>query len=168
MQLPERVVEHPRGRCVHDGNNWTRGFDTYFRGRVVGFVPPLMPLAVRQIGPKFLLHDERIKIADVRHAGFTIREIADQLERAHSPISRELPATRSGSGVTVRSMPVGAAVRRSPRHRCRIETQPRTAELFRELTNAPGAALLRLSNLAPHARSSLPPAGTPGARTRIF
>jgi hypothetical protein len=58
------------------GNNWSRGYKTYRRGQVVGFVPALVPLAVRQIGPRFLSQDERIEIADLRHAGLSIRQVA--------------------------------------------------------------------------------------------
>jgi IS30 family transposase len=36
---------------------------------VVGFVPPLDRLSVREISTWFLSQDERIQIADLRHAG---------------------------------------------------------------------------------------------------
>ena len=66
------------------GNNWSRGYKTYRRGQVTGFVPALERLAVRQIIARFLSQDTRIEIADLRHAGLTIRQIADQLGRAPS------------------------------------------------------------------------------------
>ncbi len=50
------------------GNNWSRGYKTYRNGHVIGFVPALDRLAVRQISPRFLSQDERIEIADLRHA----------------------------------------------------------------------------------------------------
>jgi IS30 family transposase len=40
------------------GNNWTRGYKTYRRGKVVGFVPALERLAVRAISSRFLSQDE--------------------------------------------------------------------------------------------------------------
>jgi hypothetical protein len=61
-----------------DGN-WSRGYKTYRNGVVVGFVPPLERLAVREISPRFLSQDERIEIADLRHAGLSIRQIARRL-----------------------------------------------------------------------------------------
>jgi transposase, IS30 family len=50
------------------GNNWSRGYKTYRRGQIVGFVSALERLALRQINPRFLSQDERIEIADLRHA----------------------------------------------------------------------------------------------------
>ena len=58
------------------GNNWSRGYKTYRHGQVTGFVPALDRLAVRQISARFLSQDERIEIADLRHAGLSIRQIA--------------------------------------------------------------------------------------------
>ena len=59
--------------------NWARGYTTYRNGVVVGFVPPLDPLAVRQISPRYLSEDERIKIADLRRSGLSMRAIAGEL-----------------------------------------------------------------------------------------
>ena len=64
------------------GNNWSRGYKTYRHGQVTGFVPALERLAVRQISARYLSQDERIEIADLRHAGLSIRQIADQLSIA--------------------------------------------------------------------------------------
>jgi transposase, IS30 family len=50
------------------GNNWSRGYKTYRHGQVAGFVPALERLAVRQISARYLSQDERIEIADLRHA----------------------------------------------------------------------------------------------------
>jgi transposase, IS30 family len=54
-------------------NNWTRGYKTYRRGEVIGFVSPLDPLAVRQVSARYLGQDERIVIADLRRAGLSVR-----------------------------------------------------------------------------------------------
>ena len=72
------------------GNNWSRGYKTYRHGQIVGFVSALERLAVRHISPRFLSQDERIEIADLRHAGLSIRQIAHRLGRAPSTVSREL------------------------------------------------------------------------------
>ena len=76
------------------GNNWSRGYKTYRHGQVVGFVSALERLAVRQISPRFLSQEERIEIADLRHAGLSIRQIAHRLGRAASTVSRELRPQR--------------------------------------------------------------------------
>ena len=90
------------------GNNWSRGYKAYRRGQVVGFVPALERLAVRRISPRFLSQDERIEIADLHHAGLSIRQIAHRLGRAPSTVSRELRRNATGVGVTVHSMPTVA------------------------------------------------------------
>ena len=71
-------------------NNWARGYKTYRRGQLIGFVPALDRLAVRQISERYLSQDERIEIADLRRAGLSTRQIADKLGRAPSTVSREL------------------------------------------------------------------------------
>ena len=72
------------------GHNWSRGYKTYRNGQVSGFVPALDRLAVREISGRFLSQDERIEIADLRHAGLSIRQVAARLGRSPSTISREL------------------------------------------------------------------------------
>ena len=116
------------------GNGWTRGYKTYRRGEVVGFVPPLERLAVRQISPRFLSQDERIEIADLRHAGWSIRQIADRLGRAPSTISRELRRNTTGSrGYRPFEAHRHATARRARRHRRRIETNLELGQLIHEL-----------------------------------
>src|SRR4051794_7510766 len=51
------------------GNNWSRGYKTYRHGQVVGLVPALERLAVRQISSRFLSQEERIEIADLAPRG---------------------------------------------------------------------------------------------------
>jgi lambda repressor-like predicted transcriptional regulator len=95
------------------GNNWSRGYKTYRHGQVVGLVPALERLAVRSISSRFLSQEERIEIADLRHAGLSIRQIAHRLGRAPSTVS-SCAATRPGVGVTVRSMRTVARPRVAP------------------------------------------------------
>ena len=61
-------------------------------------MPPLERLAVRDISARFLSQDERIEIADLRHAGMSMRQIAVRVGRAPSTISRELRRNAAGSG----------------------------------------------------------------------
>jgi IS30 family transposase len=72
------------------GMNWSRGYKTYRRGLVAGFVPALDRLAVREISVRYLSQDERIEIADLRHGGVSVRGIAERIGRSPSTISREL------------------------------------------------------------------------------
>jgi IS30 family transposase len=139
MQLRERgwsilAAAGEVGVSRTTGNNWTRGYKTYRRGEVIGFVPPLERLAVRQISPRFLSQDERIEIADLRHAGWGIRQIADQLGRAASTISRELRRNTTGSrGYRPFEAHRRATARRARRHRRRIETNLELRHLIHEL-----------------------------------
>jgi IS30 family transposase len=61
-------------------------------------VPVLERLAAREISAWFLSQDERIEIADLCHAGPSIRQIARQVGRAPSTISRELRRNADSSG----------------------------------------------------------------------
>ena len=103
MELPERgwsilAAAREVGVSRTTGNNWSRGYKTYRRGQIVRFVSALERLALRQISPRFLSQDERIEIADLRHSGLSIRQIAHRLGRAPSTVSRELHrnATKNG------------------------------------------------------------------------
>jgi transposase, IS30 family len=93
------------------GNNWSRGYETYCRGQVTGFVPALERLAVRQISARFLSQDERIEIADLRLAGLSIRQIADSWagRRRRSRVS--CAATPRAAPVTGRSRPTAGQPR---------------------------------------------------------
>jgi len=44
----------------------------------------------REISPRYLSEDERVRIGDLRRAGYTIRAIASELGRSASTISREV------------------------------------------------------------------------------
>ena len=56
--------------------------------------------------PRFLSLDERIRIADLRRGGLSIRQVADKLGRAPSTVSREIAVTHSPTRAgTVRSRP---------------------------------------------------------------
>src|SRR5262245_2439068 len=112
------------------GNNWSRGYKTYRHGQVTGFVPALERLAVRQISTRYLSQDERLEIANLRQAGLSIRQIAGQLGRAPSTISRELRRNVSGSGA-YRPFEAQryATARRARCHRRRVETNGELRQL---------------------------------------
>ena len=80
------------------GRNSSRGYKTYRHGQVTGFVSVLERLAVREVSARYVSQDERIEIADLRLAGLSIQQIADQLGRAPSTISRELRRNAAATG----------------------------------------------------------------------
>jgi transposase, IS30 family len=111
------------------GNNWSRGYKTYRNGRVTGFVPALDRLAVRQISVRYLSQDERIEIADLRHAGLSIRQVAEQLRRAPSTISRELRRNATASGYRPFEAHRRATANRARNHRRRVESNDELRQL---------------------------------------
>lgn len=116
------------------GNNWSRGYKTYRRGQVVGFVPALDRLAVRTVSDRFLSQEERIEVADLRHAGLSIREIARRLGRAPSTVSRELHRNTTGKrGYRPFEAPRLATARRARHHPRRVETNQQLRETVGEL-----------------------------------
>ena len=116
------------------GHNWSRGYKTYRHGQVAGFVPALDRLAVREISGRFLSQDERIEIADLRHAGLSIRQVAARLGRAPSTISREL---RRNATASQRYRPFEAhrcaTARRARHHQRRVDTSPELGQVVGEL-----------------------------------
>ncbi len=115
------------------GHNWSRGYKTYRNGQVTGFVPALDRLAVREISARYLSQDERIEIADLRLAGLSIRQIADQLGRAPSTISRELRRNATGTGYRPFDAHRRAIVRRARSRPRRIQAGGELRELVAEL-----------------------------------
>jgi IS30 family transposase len=84
------AARHEVGISRSTSRSWRNGYKVYRNGQVVGFVEGLDPLVEQRVSDRFLSQDERIRIADLRRAGATIRSIAADLERAPSTISREL------------------------------------------------------------------------------
>jgi transposase, IS30 family len=115
------------------GHNWSRGYKTYRHGEVTGFVPALERLAVREISARYLSQDERIEIADLRLAGLSLRQIADQLGRAPSTISRELRRNASAGSYRPFEAHRRATARRARSHRRRMETNGELRRLVAEL-----------------------------------
>jgi IS30 family transposase len=89
---------------------------------------------VRRISPRFLSQDERIEIADLRHAGLTIRQIAHRMGRAPSTVSQELRRNATKSrGYRPFDAHRRATARRVRNHRRRIETNGELRQLVAEL-----------------------------------
>lgn len=81
-----RAAAREVGVSTGAGHNWASGQKVYRRGQVVGFVPPLDRLAVRTINTRYLSQDERIQIADLHLQGWSVRQIARQVNRAPSTV----------------------------------------------------------------------------------
>jgi transposase, IS30 family len=116
--------------------NWTRGYKVYRHGQVVGFVPPLDRLEVRQISARFLSQDERIEIADLHRTGMSIRMIAARIGRAPSTVSREL-RRNANSGRSRDYRPFDAhrraAARRARCRQLRVDTNTELGRVVSEL-----------------------------------
>ena len=136
MELRERgwsVVAAARevGVSRSSGNNWANGYSPYRNGQLVPFVPPLDRLLVRQISARFLSQDERIEIADLRGAGRSVRQIAVQLSRAPSTISRELRRnTVTGRGYRPFDAHQWASARRARHHARRVDTNVELGQML--------------------------------------
>ena len=114
-----RAAAREVGVSRASGTNWARGYSVYRAGQLVRTVAPLDRLGVRAISPRFLSEDERIQVADLRRERLSIRQIAAQLSRSPSTISRELRRNASTSGTYRPHEAHRRAVARRARHRQR-------------------------------------------------
>jgi transposase, IS30 family len=77
--------------------------------------------------------DERIEIADLRHAGLSVRQIAARLGRAPSTVSRELRLNATAGGYRPFEAHRRATANRARHHRRRVETNDELRQLVAEL-----------------------------------
>lgn len=78
------------GVCRKTGMRWRHGWTiTTADGRTRHY-PSVVAGPAREISPRFLCEDERVRIGDLRGLGAGVREIARQLDRDPATISREL------------------------------------------------------------------------------
>jgi len=76
------------------GTRWRHGREiTSSSGRRLHY-PPVINTRKRQISPRYLSEEERVRIADLDRAGHGVRAIAKQVGRSPSTISRELHRNR--------------------------------------------------------------------------
>jgi transposase, IS30 family len=115
------------------GKNWNRGYKVCRHGQVVGFVPALDRLAVREISDRFLSQDVRIQIADLHHGGMSIWQIAIRLGRAPSTISRELRRNAASSEYRPFEAHRRATARWARRHPRHLEACAELGQLVGEL-----------------------------------
>jgi IS30 family transposase len=114
-------------------NNWARGYKVYRNGQVVGGVAPLDRLAVREISSRYLSQDERIEIADLHHAGLSVRKIAAQIGRAASTVSREMARNGRKNGYRPFEAHRKATARRARDHKRRVEKNAELGQAVGEL-----------------------------------
>jgi transposase, IS30 family len=116
------------------GRNWAKGYRKYRGGEVVGLVPALDRLEVRDVNLRFVSEDERVQIADLHRAGLSGREIARRLGRAASTISRELRRNATaGKGYRPFEAHRRATARRARRHRRRVDVNVELRRVIGEL-----------------------------------
>jgi IS30 family transposase len=117
------------------GQRWRRGRRHRARGREYYYRPITAPAP--SVSARFLSEDERVQIADLRRAGWSLRAIADKLGRDPSTISREL--RRNAEPATGAYRPCAAhrrALGRRPRPRpAKLATDVELRTVVQELLN---------------------------------
>jgi IS30 family transposase len=80
------------------GKRWRHGRTiTSSSGRRLHY-PPVINTRKREISPRYLSEEERVRIADLRRAGLGVRAVARELGRDPGTISRELRRNRDPAG----------------------------------------------------------------------
>jgi transposase len=84
------------------GKRWRHGRTiTSSSGKRLHY-PPVINVRKREISARYLSEDERVRIADLRRAGHGVRDIATEVGRSASTISRELRRNREPSSGSYR------------------------------------------------------------------
>jgi IS30 family transposase len=86
---------HPR-----TGKRWRNGRKITSGGRVLNLAPVITVTSVpaKRYSARYLSEDERVRLADLRREGHTMREIAALMGRSPSTVSRELARGADASG----------------------------------------------------------------------
>src|SRR5690606_22360541 len=84
------------------GKRWRHGRTiTTSSGRRLHYAP-VVGAKKREISPRFLSEDERVRIADLHRAGEGVRAISRELDRSPATVSRELRRNVDASSGTYR------------------------------------------------------------------
>ena len=88
------------GICRRTGTRWRNGRRIKSGGRVLNLPPVITvsPNPEKRYSPRYLSEDERVRLADLRREQRTMREIAAQMGRSTSTISRELARGADAAG----------------------------------------------------------------------
>ena len=125
---------HPR-----TGKRWRNGRRIASGGRVLNLPPVITVTSVpfKRYSARYLSEDERVRLADLRREGHTMREIAALMGRSPSTVSRELAR---GADAVGRYRPFEAHRRALGRRRLRRPSRlARDAELRDWVTGKLGA-----------------------------
>src|SRR6266849_3924288 len=76
------------------GKRWRHGRTITSSSGVRLHYPPVITTRKREISPRYLSEEERVRMADLRRDGLAVRAIAAELERSPSTVSRELRRNR--------------------------------------------------------------------------
>ncbi|WP_396134431.1 helix-turn-helix domain-containing protein [Arthrobacter oryzae] len=83
------------------GTRWRHGHTVVLKSGDVKKIAPISRLRPAAISARFLSESERITIADLLHAGRSIRAIALELGRSPSTVSREIRRTFTNPLATI-------------------------------------------------------------------
>lgn len=116
------------------GTRWRRGHTVVLRSGDVKTIPPISRLRPAAISARFLSESERITIADLLHAGQSIRAIAVELGRSPSTVSREIRRIihEPFGNYRPRTAQRSAKRRRSRQRTGKIAANPELREFVRE------------------------------------
>lgn len=122
------------------GTRWRHGHKVVMKSGDVKMVPPISLRKPTAISARFLSESERITIADLLHAGHSIRSIAVELGRSPSTVSREIRRNiHEPSGKYRPRTAQRAAGRRRSRERAgKIASNPELREFIRQHLNNDG------------------------------
>lgn len=100
--VPSARASRMVGINPRTGKRWRNGRRIISAGHVLDLAPVIATRPVRRYSPRYLSEDERVRLADLRQDGMSVRAIATLMGRAASTISREL---RRGADRTDRYRP---------------------------------------------------------------
>jgi transposase, IS30 family len=102
MLIKEGVSSVRASRMVginpRTGKRWRNGRRLKLGGTILDMPPVIDHRPLKQYSPRYLCEDERIRLADLRRARLSVREIGLLMGRSPSTISRELRLGSDSSG----------------------------------------------------------------------
>ncbi|WP_457973447.1 IS30 family transposase [Arthrobacter sp. D1-17] len=116
------------------GTRWRHGHTVVLKSGDIKTIPPISRLRPATISARFLSEPERITIADLLHAGRSIRAIAMELGRSPSTVSREIRRNvhEPSGNYRPRTAQRSAERRRSRQRTGKIAANPELQEFVRE------------------------------------
>lgn len=116
------------------GSRWKNGRTAVTPDGTIRRYAPIADVVMTEISVRFLSEDERIRIADLRRSGVSLRMIAAELDRSPSTISREVRRNTGAAGIYRPFHAHKLARKRRVRTRpTKIASNPELREEIREL-----------------------------------